>query len=98
MLTFPYQRIFYNSISCGKVIFPYLKILLSYNKIRQSNQSAIAFHSLRVGRQRERIKEAFSDEVKVEPKDKTSGFIIPIFKKDKEQKYLYILVPISYEQ
>jgi hypothetical protein len=44
-----------------------------------------------------KIKESFSDEVKVEPKDETSGFIIPIFKKDKEQKYLYILVPIQGE-
>jgi len=47
---------------------------------------------------KEKIKSAFSDEVKVEPKDKTSGIIIPIFKEGEGQKYLYILVPISYEQ
>ena len=45
-----------------------------------------------------KIKEAFSDEVKVEPKDKTSGIITPIFKEGEGQKYLYLLVPISYEQ
>jgi len=45
-----------------------------------------------------KIKESFSDEVKVEIKDKTSGIIIPIFKKGEGEKYLYILVPISYEQ
>jgi len=45
-----------------------------------------------------KIKESFSDEVKVEVKDKTSGIIIPIFKKGEGEKYLYILVPISYEQ
>jgi len=47
---------------------------------------------------KEKIKAAFSDEIIVEAKDETSGFIIPIFKKVEEQKYLYIIVPISYEQ
>jgi len=42
-----------------------------------------------------KIKESFSDEVKVEVKDKTSGIIIPIFKKGEGEKYLYILVPIK---
>jgi hypothetical protein len=41
------------------------------------------------------IKESFSDEVKVEPTDKTSGIIIPVFKKGEGEKYLYILVPIK---
>jgi len=44
---------------------------------------------------KEKIKESFSDEVKVEPKDETSGIIIPIFKKGEGEKYLYILVPIK---
>ena len=42
-----------------------------------------------------KIKESFSDEVRVEPEDKTSGIIIPIFKKGEGEKYLYILVPIK---
>ena len=45
---------------------------------------------------KEKIKAAFSDEVTVEP-DKTgkSGIIWPIFRKVTEQKYLYLLVPIT---
>jgi len=43
-----------------------------------------------------KIKESFSDEVKVEPVDKTSGIIIPIFREREGEKYLYILVPIHY--
>lgn len=46
---------------------------------------------------KEKIKEAFSDEVKVEPKDKISGIITPIFKEGEGQKYLYILVPVKGE-
>lgn len=46
---------------------------------------------------KEKIKESFSDEVKVEPKDKTSGIITPIFKEGEGQKYLYILVPVKSE-
>jgi len=42
-----------------------------------------------------KIKESFSDEVKVELKDKTSGIIIPIFREREGEKYLYILVPIK---
>ena len=42
-----------------------------------------------------KIKESFSDEVIVEAKDETSGFIIPIFKKGEGEKYFYILVPIK---
>jgi len=45
---------------------------------------------------KKKIQKAFSDEVKVEPKDESSGLIIPIFKKEKEgDKYLYVLVPIN---
>jgi hypothetical protein len=47
---------------------------------------------------KEKIEVVFSDEVKVEPTDKTSGIITPIFKDGEGQKYLYILVPVSYEQ
>jgi excisionase family DNA binding protein len=46
---------------------------------------------------KEKIKDAFSDEVKVEPKDKISGFITPIFKEGEGQKYLYMLVPVKSE-
>lgn len=46
---------------------------------------------------KEKIKAAFSDEVKVEPKDKTSGIIAPIFREREGQKYLYILVPVQNE-
>ena len=42
-----------------------------------------------------KIKKAFSDKVKIEPKDETSGIIIPLFKTKKEQKYLYIMVPVE---
>jgi vacuolar-type H+-ATPase subunit E/Vma4 len=45
---------------------------------------------------KEKIKEVFSDEVKIEPKDKTSGIITPIFRKGEGEKYLYILVPLKY--
>jgi len=42
-----------------------------------------------------KIKEAFSDEVIVEPKNETFGIIKPVFKEDKEQEYFYILLPIK---
>jgi len=45
---------------------------------------------------KEKIKESFSDEVKVEPEDETSGIIIPIFREREGEKYLYILVPLRY--
>lgn len=44
---------------------------------------------------KEKIKESFSDEVRVELEDKTSGIIIPIFRDGEGDKYLYILVPIK---
>ena len=43
----------------------------------------------------EKIKEAFSDEVKVEPKDEISGIITPIFREKEGQEYFYIMVPIE---
>lgn len=42
-----------------------------------------------------KIKESFSDEVKVEIKDETSGVITPVFKEREGEKYLYILVPVK---
>jgi len=42
-----------------------------------------------------KIKESFSDEVKVELTDKTSGIITPVFKTGEGDRYLYILVPIK---
>ena len=42
-----------------------------------------------------RIKKAFSYKVKIEPKDETSGIIVPVFKTEEEQKYLYIMVPVE---
>ena len=44
---------------------------------------------------KKKIKESFSDEVKVEPVDKTSGIITPVFKEREGERYLYILVPIQ---
>jgi len=44
---------------------------------------------------KKKIEEAFSDEVKVEPKDETSGVIIPVFKEGEGERYLYISVPIK---
>jgi len=42
-----------------------------------------------------KIKESFSDEVRVEPKDETSGIIVPIFREREGQEYLYIMVPMK---
>lgn len=44
---------------------------------------------------KKKISESFSDEVKVEPQDETSGAIIPVFKEGEGEKYLYILVPVK---
>jgi len=44
---------------------------------------------------KEKIKESFSDEVKVEPKDESSGIITPVFREGEGERYLYILVPIK---
>lgn len=45
---------------------------------------------------KKKIKESFSDEVKVEPEDEISGIIIPIFREGEGEEYLYILVPLRY--
>jgi len=42
-----------------------------------------------------KIKESFSDEVKVELKDETSGIITPVFREGDGENYLYIIVPIN---
>jgi hypothetical protein len=42
-----------------------------------------------------KIKDSFSDEVKVELKDETSGIITPVFREGDGENYLYILVPIN---
>jgi len=44
---------------------------------------------------KEKIKTAFSDEVRVEPKDDSSGIIVPIFRDREGDGYLYVLVPIK---
>jgi len=46
---------------------------------------------------KERIKLAFSDEVRIEPEDRASGIIIPIFKKKEGEEYMYVLVPVKEE-
>ncbi|RLE08185.1 hypothetical protein DRZ78_01540 [Candidatus Aerophobetes bacterium] len=43
----------------------------------------------------QKIKASFSDEIKIQPKDETSGIIIPIFREIEGDKYLYILVPVK---
>jgi len=45
-----------------------------------------------------KIKDSFSDEVKVELKDETSGIITPIFREGDGENYLYILVPIKNQE
>ena len=44
---------------------------------------------------KEKIKMAFSDEVRVEPEDKASGIIVPIFKEKEGSEYMYVLVPVE---
>ncbi len=44
---------------------------------------------------KEKIKESFSDEVKVELTDKSSGIITPIFRDGEGDNYMYVLVPIN---
>lgn len=44
-----------------------------------------------------KIKDSFSDEVKVEIKDESSGIITPVFREGDGENYLYILVPIDNE-
>lgn len=44
---------------------------------------------------KKRIQNSFSDEVKVEPKDESSGIITPVFQKDEGEEYFYIMVPIK---
>ena len=46
----------------------------------------------------EKIQNSFSDEVKVELKDETSGIITPVFKEGDGENYLYILVPIKNQE
>jgi len=44
---------------------------------------------------KQKIKASFSDEVRVTPRDKTSGIIIPKFREREGQEYLYIMVPVN---
>jgi len=44
---------------------------------------------------KEKIKNSFSDEVKVELIDEGSGIITPVFKERAGEKYLYIMVPVN---
>ena len=43
---------------------------------------------------KKRIRDNFSDEIRVEIKDESSGLIIPIFREREGDKYMYMLVPI----
>ncbi|MFA6437590.1 MAG: hypothetical protein WC242_05245 [Candidatus Paceibacterota bacterium] len=65
--------------------------------VNQSQEGLIVIPSTKDDEQnKNKIKSMFSDEVVVEP-DKTgqSGIIKPVFKKQTDQKYLYMLVPIG---
>jgi len=44
---------------------------------------------------KEKIKLSFSDKVRVEPTDESSGIIIPVFKDREGDKYMYVLVPVK---
>ena len=44
---------------------------------------------------KKRIRDNFSDEVRVEIKDESSGLITPIFREREGDKYMYMLVPIK---
>lgn len=45
---------------------------------------------------KKKIKQAFSDEVTIEPDETgSSGIIKPIFRKPTDQSYLYVLVPMQ---
>ncbi len=42
---------------------------------------------------KEKIKAAFSDEVKIKPDDRSSGIIVPVFRESVGEDYMYLLVP-----
>jgi hypothetical protein len=42
-----------------------------------------------------KIRDSFSDEVSIEPADRTSGVITPVWRKSQGDDYLYVLVPIK---
>jgi len=44
---------------------------------------------------KQKIKNSFSDEVKVEQIDESSGYVIPIFKEKEGEKFMYIMVPLN---
>jgi len=44
---------------------------------------------------KEKIQKSFSDDLKIDPKDETSGIITPIFKERKGEDYFYIMVPMT---
>ncbi|MBZ9572969.1 hypothetical protein KJA17_02210 [Patescibacteria group bacterium] len=44
---------------------------------------------------KQKIKASFSDEVRVEPKDESSGIIVPIFREIEGEEYLYLMVPVK---
>jgi len=41
------------------------------------------------------IQTSFSDEVRVEPVDLSSGYIVPIFREKEGDKFMYIMVPVN---
>lgn len=44
---------------------------------------------------KKKIQDSFSDEVKVTPKDESSGIVVPVFKEREGSEYLYIMVPVK---
>jgi hypothetical protein len=44
---------------------------------------------------KKKIEKYFSDEVKVESEDENSGVIVPVFKSGREEKYLYMMIPMQ---
>jgi len=60
------------------------------------NQGLVVVPSTEKNKELEqKIKSSFSDEVKVEQTDESSGFITPVFKDKECDKYLYMMVPVN---
>ena len=75
----------------------YQKLAFGVKKTTTTEQGLVVFPTAGNGETEKKIKAAFSDEVEVKPKDKTSGVIIPIFREGKGEEYIYVLVPVKSE-
>lgn len=90
------ERLSYLSLKLFKKEIPQESVKISETATKaQERAGAIIFSHPQEAEAKEKIADAFSDKVKIEPQDENSGIIVPVFRTKKEEKYFYIMVPVK---